>query len=106
MAVATIDTAQEIEQGRERLQALGAEQAGLAARAREAVERGDDRAYHKLRDREGAIPRETYALQVKLLKLELEHARERQAAVAETLPDLAATYKQAEGDSAVMIRCL
>ncbi len=61
MTVAEITTDQEIQQAQQQLAALGTELAGLPDRTPEALGSGDDRAYHKHRQRQAAIPREAAA---------------------------------------------
>ncbi len=80
------DRARELFEVQERLQALNVEHAGLSAQMREAMASGDERAFLKARERDGAITRESYALQVRFLELELQYAKQRRELVEVTLP--------------------
>ncbi len=69
---------------------------GIPEQARTALIEGDDRAYRKLRDRQDALPRELYALRVKLLQLRSRWYEERAAALKEREPELLAERERAD----------
>ncbi len=66
-----------LERTRERLAALDTEQATIPSQVRAALVEGDEKAYNRLTDRRGAIPRERYAAEVQALREELEYRQER-----------------------------
>ena len=80
------DTARELFDVQDQLQALNVEHAGLSAQMREAMAAGDEQAFLKARERAGAITRDSYALQVQSLELELQYAKQRRELLEVTLP--------------------
>ncbi len=85
-----------LEQTRERLAALDTEQAGIPAQVRAALVEGDEKAYNRLTDRQGAIPRERFAAEVRALREELEYRQERLAQIAPQIEPAYTQFQEAE----------
>ncbi len=96
MATAAETPLDRLEQARERLAALDTEQVGIPAQVRAALVEGDDREYRRLTDRQGAIPRERFAAQVRALREELEYKKEQLAEIAPQIGPAHARFQEAE----------